>query len=834
MANVSQRSFSFGELSPAFYARTDTQAYAQGLRTLRNAYVMRMGGVQNRGGLVRKGNTKGNGVARLIPCEFSDEQNYVLEFTDERVRIWQNGALVQAVIFGAWLTATAYIAGLAVTNGGDTYYCYLAHTSGATTEPGVGADWEDYWTLANDGIEIPTPYQDTELDELVSVVITPGPSVGTLLIVHPSYAPRVLTQTSDLNQAWNISTATLGSSVPAPAGFSASVGGTGGFIYAVTAVDADGNESVLSNTDETNNTSTAFANCTLTWSAVTGAVRYNVYRTTFGTFGLLGSSTTTSYLDEAPFGGSLTGPPIELSLFASTNNYPSTAAIHQQRLLLGATNFELDRVWASVTAQPLNFSVSDPLVDSDSLNWRQISRRGVKVKHLLTIAERLISFNNIGEFIIAGGDSGILVPGEVNPQPLSFNGSSNLEPLPIDDTALYVQARGNQVRNLVPRNSDGYSGTDLSRTAQHMLNRYSIVAWAYQEIPHSIVWMVRNDGVMLSLTYDRESNIVGWATHDTDGEVESVCAVQEATEDAIYVVTKRVINAQTKRFVERFANRLDTTPVLLDCSVTVDPADVDALSIDVSEGLVVGPTSEATFSFGSGPCVCPAVGDQITVTYSGDTAVWTCTDTVGGFVFESDDVDAQTLATAAAFPTTITVSAANWAKVGNWSGVLVPHLVGEEIGAVSGTTVLASPNNDLYDTVTVNAGGVATFADPITADVTVGLPYTTDIQTLDIDAVGTTVKERGMQVGGVIAWIEETGTFYAGPIVPTGDTLDGLQAYTPQNSEGYDVTGPVTGVAEVTLESTYNNTGRVLIRQVDPVPMTILSIAPTGFLNGGR
>jgi hypothetical protein len=825
----------FGELSPAFYARTDTQAYAQGLRTLRNAYVMRTGGVQNRGGLVRKGNTKGNGVARLIPCEFSDEQNYVLEFTDERVRIWQNGELVQAVIFGAWLTATAYTAGLAVTNGGDTYYCYVAHTSGASTEPGVGADWEDNWTLANDGIEIPTPYQDTELDELVAVVIAPGPASGTLIIVHPSYAPRLLNQTSDTNQAWNISTATLGSTVPAPASLTASVGGTGGFIYAVTAVDADGNESTLSNTDETNNTSLSFATCTLTWSAVSGAVRYNVYRTTFGSFGLLGSSTTTTYVDDAPFGGSLTGPPIELSLFGSTDNYPSTAAIHQQRLLLGATNNERDRVWASVSGQPLNFAVSDPLVDSDSLNWRQISRRGVKVQHLLTIAERLISFNNIGEFIIAGGDSGILVPGEVNPQPLSFNGSSNLEPVPIDDTALYVQARGNQVRNLVPRNSDGYSGTDLSRTAQHMLNRYTIVAWAYQEIPHSIVWLVRNDGKMLSLTYDRESNVVAWATHDTDGEVESVCAVQEETEDAIYVVTKRVINAQTRRFVERLANRLELNPVLLDASVTVTASAVDAVSVDVSDGLVSGGgVSTATLFFGVGPSVCPAIGDQISMTYLGDTAVWTCTSTVGGFAFESADVDAQTLAGAAGFPTTITVSAANWAKVGNWSGVLVPYLQGEEVSAVVDDVVVASPNNDAYATITVNAAGVATMPDPIVTDVTVGLPYTTDIQTLDIDAVNTTVKERGLNIGGVIAWIEETGSFYAGPIVPTGDTLTGLERYTPQNDQGYDVTGPVTGVAEVTLQSTYNNSGRVLIRQVDPVPLTILSIAPTGFLNGGR
>ncbi len=161
------------------------------------------------------------------------------------------------------------------------------------------------------------------------------------------------------------------------------------------------------------------------------------------------------------------------------------------------------------------------------------------------------------------------------------------------------------------------------------------------------------------------------------------------------------------------------------------------------------------------------------------------------------------------------------------------HLEGMEVSVVNDGVVLASPNNPAYDSVIVT-GGTITLTGPLTGTVTVGLPYTTDIQTLDIDAVSTTVKERGLNIGGVIAWIEETGSFYAGPVVPTGDTLTGLERYTPQNDQGYDVTGPVTGVAEVTLQSTYNNSGRVLIRQVDPVPLTILSIAPTGFLNGGR
>lgn len=161
------------------------------------------------------------------------------------------------------------------------------------------------------------------------------------------------------------------------------------------------------------------------------------------------------------------------------------------------------------------------------------------------------------------------------------------------------------------------------------------------------------------------------------------------------------------------------------------------------------------------------------------------------------------------------------------------HLEGKEVSVVNNGVVLASPNNAEYAPVIVT-GGTITLAGPLTGTVTVGLPYTTDIQTLDIDSVGTTIKDRGVQVGGVICWVEDTGKFYAGPIVPTGDTLTGLEAFVPTNDQGYATTSNVTGVAEVTLQATYNNTGRVLIRQVDPTPLTILSIAPTGFLNGGR
>lgn len=56
----------------------------------------------------------------------------------------------------AWVTATAYAAHTAanpviVKNGGTVYLCEVAHTSGASTEPGVGASWATVWTAISEG-----------------------------------------------------------------------------------------------------------------------------------------------------------------------------------------------------------------------------------------------------------------------------------------------------------------------------------------------------------------------------------------------------------------------------------------------------------------------------------------------------------------------------------------------------------------------------------------------------------------------------------------------------------------------------------------------------------
>lgn len=48
---------------------------------------------------------------------------------------------------GFWLTATAYALNDAVMSQGQAYVCSSAHTSGASTQPGVGVSWATVWTL---------------------------------------------------------------------------------------------------------------------------------------------------------------------------------------------------------------------------------------------------------------------------------------------------------------------------------------------------------------------------------------------------------------------------------------------------------------------------------------------------------------------------------------------------------------------------------------------------------------------------------------------------------------------------------------------------------------
>lgn len=96
MARVSTiiTNFRTGEMSPKLEGRIDLQKYNEAAQTLNNMVVFPAGGVTRRPGAYFAGRSKDGGKVRLIDFEYSDEQAYVLEFGANYIRFYKDGGLL--------------------------------------------------------------------------------------------------------------------------------------------------------------------------------------------------------------------------------------------------------------------------------------------------------------------------------------------------------------------------------------------------------------------------------------------------------------------------------------------------------------------------------------------------------------------------------------------------------------------------------------------------------------------------------------------------------------------------------------------------------------------
>jgi len=161
------------------------------------------------------------------------------------------------------------------------------------------------------------------------------------------------------------------------------------------------------------------------------------------------------------------------------------------------------------------------------------------------------------------------------------------------------------------------------------------------------------------------------------------------------------------------------------------------------------------------------------------------------------------------------------------------HLEGKSVSIFADGFVVANPNNEAYDTYTVT-NGTLTLDDNYTV-IHIGLPYTTDIETLNIDtAQGETIADKKNLITKVTMFVEKTRGLWLGHEAPPDeedDFLGGLTEVKARAFEGYDE--PVdlsTGTMDINIKSEWNSNGRIFIRQTDPVPMSLLAAFPSGYL----
>lgn len=874
MTTLAQRSFTGGEIDPALYARCDTVKYTSGLRTLRNFYVPRHGGAASRQGTTFVAQSPGS-AARLIPFVFDTSQTYVLELGSHFVRFYKSGVQLTDITNSISAISNANPCVVTTTlphgysNGDELQFSGITGAIGTylnnrnfsiqnvtsttfqlKTLVGFTVDSTSFGAYVSGGsvarvYQLPTPYTTLDLPLIKFVQ-----SADVMTLTHPGYVPQELKRFGDTN--WTISGITFAPQIATPSGLTASTPPPGSLRinWVVTAVDSSGDESLPQSTApgySSANIPTASAPVNLSWTAVSGAQSYNVYRSVGGgQFGFLATAMSNSYADIGAGANAADCPPYDPGLFGSSNNYPSAVSYYQQRLIFSNSNNNPETTWTSRSGRFKNFTVSIPTKDDDAITFRMIGRQVNAIKHVVDVG-RMIVLTTGGEWALGGDASGTLTPIAINPKQYSYNGASDIRPIVVDNSVLYVQARGSLVRDLAYEFTiDGYRGNDLTIYSAHLLRGHSIVDWAYCQIPDSIVWAVREDGVLLGLTYVREQQILAWHRHDfTNGTVVGVCSVPEGNEDILYLLINRKVNGTTQRYLERMSSRQFSDVQFyngLDSSLLYDGRG------PVMRGQF-GPFNYMTISGGTN-------WDQNEIlTLTAGQANFTTAD-VGNAIFlyvtdASGNITDQVRCTVSSYTSSTVVSVIpnkivpvplrgvnsyEWARaVTAVSGLW--NLEGQTVSVFADRFVVGNPSNSSYPTYTVTNGSIT--LDQPYAVIRVGLPITADIQTLDIDTPqGSSLADKYQLVTKVTARVQDSRAFWVGPQPPDNDSVDPLQNLIElkvRQSEGMD--DPVSLVSDkvdINMVSEWNNNGRVFIRNIDPLPLTILEIAAGGLFPIGR
>jgi hypothetical protein len=374
-------------------------------------------------------------------------------------------------------------------------------------------------------------------------------------------------------------------------------------------------------------TGTTIPDNTITWTAVTGADKYAIYRAKGGrgTYGLLAETSELTYTDDTAAlttaDTSIT-PPIYADPISSTNNYPGTSSYFEQRQTYGGSVNKPDTVYYSRTADRTNMSAASPSAADDAFSATMASRQVNEIRHFVPLNDLLI-FTSGSEWRVNSGPDTAFELVSIRQKPQSYWGCSHIRPITISNTAFFIEENSSAVRSLgYSFQLDGYTGTQIGLLATHLLKENTIVDWAHINHPETRFHMVRNDGKLLTLTFDSEQEVVAWTTWTTDGNWKRAARLDHASneiQDQLYFVVQRTINSNTVYYVEKLAYEMTSDDSadanFVDCGLSLDipitisgvtaakPVVVTATSHGLSdgdlvdiEGIVWEPTTDSFFT----------------------------------------------------------------------------------------------------------------------------------------------------------------------------------------------------------------------------------------------
>jgi hypothetical protein len=289
------------------------------------------------------------------------------------------------------------------------------------------------------------------------------------------------------------------------------------------------------------------------------------------------------------------------NVWSNTRGWPRSCVFHEGRLFLGGAKSRPSTLWGSRVSDFFNFDPGEQLDDSALEATLDTGKFNAIVD--LYSGRNLQIFTTGGEFYIPQTLGDPITPSTLSVKEQTSNGvKPGIPVVNIDGSTLFIQRQGKTLSEFLFNDSvAGYVSTRISLLSSHLLKGPSslTVRKATSTDEGDRVLIVNDDdGSIACFTLLRSEQIVAPSEWTTDGTyVETGVDIAD-----VYTVVKRTINGNTKYYVERFVEGLNT-----DCAkhatVTASTASVSGLTylegetLDVlSDGVV---ESDKTVSSGS-------------------------------------------------------------------------------------------------------------------------------------------------------------------------------------------------------------------------------------------
>lgn len=842
-----QSHFDGGEISPLVQGRVDSDRYKSSLDKCLNWIPALQGGLRRRSGTAYVGAVKNaSSYTRLIPFEFSTTQAYVLEFGNTYIRFYENYGQLQlsgAPFEVATIYQTADLSSLRFTQSADVLY--IAHPKYPTMKlQRLGAT---SWNL------VPVIFQDGPYLPINSTNMTMTAS-GTSGLVTVTLGP-IQNPTNYTNSGTGLILVTMAAHgwVTGQMVYIDSVTGTteANGTWTITVVDADtftlnGSTFVHTYISGGNLHPTHPLMLPSTSGGIFGVnnivVRMEVGGNwVWGTAGVLGFPNPYTFPWTIDPSNTLSGTTATLSWALglyytggtgiSFNNFPGNCTFHEDRLSFSGCPSNPQRIDCSMSSDYEHFAPSgfDGTVAANNALDFSLNANDVNlIEWMASTYKGLLAGSVSNEWAIRPSDlTEALTPTNISAKRNSKWGSFPLQNIQVGLATIHVQRGARKIRELLYSfYIDGFVSTDLTELAEHITGS-GITDIAYQSIPISVVWMVRNDGALVAMTYDRDQTQLrtGFHQHILGGHsdaggtppiIESIAVIPspDGTRDDLWMTVRRYVNGQTVRYIEYMTPIFeDIVPqnnaFFADCGNTYD-APITITGVTKANPAVV-----------TAPAHGLATGNQVRIDgvvgmVSGGVSVlntlWFKVTVIDSSTFSLQDTSGNNIDTTGA---TTYVSGGFVRKlVTTISGLT--YLEGETVSVLADGAELAPQ--------VVSNSGVVTL--PLQAAiVTIGYPYNSDAKLLRLEAgsrngtaqgkirrthrVGILVHEsQGLQVGSSFS------------------ALDPVQF----RKQGVDLNtrcpALFSGMETHTLDFDYDFDNQICLRAAGLLPCMILGIYP--------